>query len=67
MDAPVVPELIQSKMNHQNIIAALDPLLRGNLRETMLQNYRQMHQKLGTSGASERVASVIYNTLSRQK
>jgi lipid-A-disaccharide synthase len=67
MDAPVVPELIQSKMNHQNIIAALDPLLHGNLRETMLQNYRQMHQKLGTIGASERVASVIYNTLSRQK
>ena len=60
MDKLVVTELIQSELNKQNLIKELDKILpNGNNRETMLEDFKLLRQKLGNKGASDNAAEII--------
>ncbi len=64
MDSEVVKELIQFDMNPKMVKSELDKVLfEGNLRTKMLNNYQKLREVLGGTGASERVAKLIYNYL----
>ena len=60
IDAPAVPELIQGQFNDQNLRDHLGQLLSQQGRSAQLKAYDQLLEKLGPLGASERVASLIY-------
>jgi len=60
MDAPVVKELIQQDCNPQSITAELDRIVNNsNYRTTMLNNYDELHKRMGKPGASAKAASLI--------
>lgn len=63
MDKPVVKELIQSDLNEQNLKQELQLILSGDIREKMLKEYHQLIELLGNSGASKKVAQLIYHHL----
>ncbi|MGD0342565.1 MAG: lipid-A-disaccharide synthase, partial [Bacteroidales bacterium] len=64
MNAEVVKELIGYTLNRKNIAEELKSILPGGeKREKMLSDYVLMKQRLGTSGASARVAADIVKTL----
>jgi lipid-A-disaccharide synthase len=63
----VVPELIQSELNQENLIRTLTPILEnGASRQPILDGYHDLKRKLGGSGASARVAAFMIQYL-RQK
>jgi lipid-A-disaccharide synthase len=65
MDAPVVTELIQHGMNEANLRRELEAILPGGeKRPAMLTHYDQLRAKLGTRGASRRIAVEIVELLS---
>ena len=59
MDQEVVTELIQDDCNTKRIKEELQKLLEPTYRETLLQNYDILEQKLGGSGASRKTAKLI--------
>ncbi|MGY5352871.1 lipid-A-disaccharide synthase [Wenyingzhuangia sp. IMCC45533] len=59
MDQEVVKELIQDDLNADNLEKELRLLLNGAGRQTMLENYESLHQKLGGDGASNNLANYI--------
>ncbi|HRW62416.1 MAG TPA: lipid-A-disaccharide synthase, partial [Bacteroidales bacterium] len=64
MDKQVVRELIQFDMNTKIIKKELDKILFEKKHQTkMLTDYAKLREVLGGTGASERVASLIYNYL----
>ncbi len=64
MDAEIVKELIQFEMNPQMIKTELNKILFDiDYRQAMLDNYKKLRIKLGDTGASERVAKLLYNYL----
>ncbi|MES2418490.1 MAG: lipid-A-disaccharide synthase [Bacteroidota bacterium] len=63
MNKAVVAELIQEDCNPVTISLALRSILAGKERETMLQHYEVLSEKMGTAGASERTAKLIVNFL----
>ena len=64
MDNEVVKELLQYDLNEKTIQDELNPLLKGgSKREKMIADYISLKAILGGSGASERVASDIFNSL----
>jgi lipid-A-disaccharide synthase len=60
LDAPAVPELIQSDFNTQSLTDNLDHILSAEGRSQQLKAYDQLFEKLGPNGASQRVAALIY-------
>jgi lipid-A-disaccharide synthase len=57
MDMEVVKELKGYSLNRNNLIAELKPILQGGIsREKMLENYKLLKEKMGSSGASGRIA-----------
>ena len=64
MDKEIVKELIQRELNTSNLTKELTKVLEGDSRKSMLNNYEELHQKLGGIGASERAANLIFNYLS---
>ncbi len=64
MDKEIVKELIQHELNEQNLKFELDKILynKNHLTELSL-NYKLLNQKLGNSGASKRVALLMFNYL----
>lgn len=62
MDREVVKELIQGELNQKNLIRELDLILNDN-RQKVLNDYRQLKEKLGKGGASENVAQSIIKNL----
>jgi len=59
-DRKIVPELVQYAVNAENIAKEAVPILtQPNVRSTMLNDLTQMCQKLGPTGAVERVAREI--------
>jgi lipid-A-disaccharide synthase len=67
MDKEVVKELIQDELNTQNIQEELNKILEGDARGKQLKSYLKLSDKVGKSGASERVANLIYQrTLKNQ-
>ncbi len=63
MDKEVVPELIQTKLNTQNLRLELAKILEGPERLHQLQVYEELAKKLGGPGASEKIASSIVKDL----
>ena len=63
LDKPVVKELIQSELTVSNLKNELKSILAGKKREEMLGNYDELIQLLGNSGASKKVAQLMYNHL----
>jgi len=60
MDAPVVKELIQQDCTAQTIGAELELILNNkNYRETMLNNYDKLDERMGLPGASDKTADLI--------
>lgn len=66
MNAEVVKELIQFEMNAEKLTTELNKLLYDNdYRQEMLNNYEKLREKLGGTGASERVANLLYTYLQK--
>ncbi len=64
MDSEVVKELIQFDMNPEMVRSELDKILfEGEARSKMLNEYKKLRDILGGTGASERVARLMYNYL----
>lgn len=60
----IVPELLQSRANPEELAAALAPLIRGGSeREAMLGELAEVARSLGGPGATSRVFSVIKRVL----
>lgn len=63
LDRPIVKELIQSELTASNLKNELKSILAGKKREEMLGNYDELIQLLGNSGASKKVAQLMYHHL----
>jgi len=63
MDRLVVKELIQEECNPDEITGELKQLLKGPYRDEMLKNYRELSERMGTPGASEKTARLIVKSL----
>ena len=64
MDNEVIKELIQHNLNINNLRTELNKILFDKTyREKMLDNYKILKIKMGKSGASDRVAKLIVNSL----
>ena len=61
LDKPVVKELIQSDLTASNLKTELTKIIAGIAREEMLEEYDGLIKLLGNSGASKKVAELIYN------
>ena len=64
MDKEVVKELIQSDLNTKNLVNQLKLILNPVYTQKLDQNYDELRQKLGGSGASKKVANAMLKTLS---
>ena len=67
MDKEVVTELIQNELTAKNLELALFKILDGPAREAQLKAYDELEKKLGGSGASEKTATLIYNSLQKNR
>lgn len=66
MDKEVVKELIQKDLTEENIAKELEKLLHNGKRQRqILEDYDDLKERLGSSGASERAATVIVNMKSK--
>ena len=64
MDKMVVKELIQSDMNKENISKTLAGILRnGKRQKQMLEDYDELRERLGNSGASEKAADAVLDSM----
>lgn len=63
MDKEVVTELIQGEFNSKRLKTELSAIIEGENREEMLKAYIRLKQNLGGAGASQKTASLIYNSL----
>lgn len=63
MDEEIVTELIQDKLNTDNLKQELSKLLDNQYRKRILLKYDDLESKLGGSGASKKVASLIFNQI----
>lgn len=67
LDREVVTELIQDKLNKDNLILELKKILNPLHRELLLEDYSLLEKNLGGIGASERTAKLILNSLKPNK
>lgn len=67
MQKKVVTELIQNDFNKQNLSEELGKILTEKYRSKMIENYNELDKKLGSGGASEKVAQHIFNKLKMTK
>lgn len=66
MDREVVKELLQADLTVENLVAEMRKILKNpNIREKQLSDYKELREKLGREGASERVAASIISDLGR--
>ena len=60
----IVPELIQNEVNADSIYSECKKILSDSaLYEKIKYRLTQLREKLGTAGASERAAKIIYSML----
>jgi len=65
MDKEVVKELIQNKLNTDNLEIELHKILSGKSREIIQNEYEILEQKLGGKGASEKTANLIISAIKK--
>ncbi|RLD62934.1 MAG: lipid-A-disaccharide synthase [Bacteroidetes bacterium] len=66
MNDEVIKELIQHNLNIKNLKIELDNILFDKeYRQKMLDNYKTLKNKMGKSGASDRVVGLIYKSLQK--
>ena len=63
MNKEAVKELIHSKLNTSNLINELTLITTEETRKIMLNDYEELHKKLGGIGASKRAAELIIGYL----
>lgn len=63
MNEEVVTELIQDKLNYNNLKLEVSKLLNSDNREYLLGKYDELEKKLGGAGASEKTAKLILKEL----
>ena len=63
MDKEVVSELIQNELNPKRLKKELSIILDEYERTKFFMNYYELEKKLGGTGASEKVARLIHNSL----
>jgi len=63
MDKEVVKELIQQDLNAKNLKAELNKILSEPKRSQVLNDYKELREKLGGEGASGRTAELIVTEL----
>jgi len=64
MDREVVKELIQHDCNAGSIKKELNTILEGGVyRERMLKDFEELRTKLGSGGASRKVAQSLLKTI----
>jgi lipid-A-disaccharide synthase len=61
MGQAIVKELIQRDFTMEKVAAALNDVLDGTARRTLLKQYAELRQKLGGAGASARAAAIVYS------
>lgn len=64
MDKEIVKELIQNELNTTTLTNELNKIIISETRKPMLNNYEELHLKLGGIGASKRAAKLIVGYLS---
>lgn len=64
MDREVVRELIQDQLTKENLNRELSLILEGEKRDEMYQDFQELRQKLGGSGASKKAAELILKEIS---
>ena len=67
LDKPVVKELIQSDLTAKNLSHELSKIVSGPSREEMLSEYDGLIKLLGNSGASKKVAELMYAHIHAKK
>lgn len=67
LDKPVVKELIQTDLTSKNLKEELTKIISGPVREEMLNEYDGLIKLLGNSGASKKVAELMYNHIHAKK
>ena len=67
LDKPVVKELIQNDLTPKNLRDELTKILSGPVREDMLKEYDELITLLGNSGASKKVAQLMFRHLHEKK
>jgi lipid-A-disaccharide synthase len=67
MDKPVVKELVQTDLTAKNLKEELSKILSGPVRQEMLKEYDALITLLGNSGASKKVAQLMYQHLHEKK
>jgi len=67
LDKPVVKELIQTDLTSKNLKEELAKIISGPVREEMLKEYDGLIKLLGNSGASKKVAELMYNHIHAKK
>ncbi len=63
MNREVVKELIQNKLNTKNLKSELSKILNEPKRSEILNDYKELRENLGGSGASQRTAELIVRDL----
>ncbi len=66
MDREVVKELIQEDCNQASITKELRAIIAGPERKGMLNDYDQLAELMGETGASKKTAQLIYRFLTQQ-
>lgn len=62
-DREVVPELVADSFSVSNIRSHLDDILEGSRRQQMLQDYQEVHRRLGDSHAPDTAARLMIRLL----
>ena len=59
----IIPELIQHKMNPDNLTKKILPYLdiKSNKRKATIKKYKKLKKKLGSTGVFDRIANIIVN------
>ncbi len=59
----IIPELIQHKMNPDNLTKKILPYLdiKSNKRKATIKKYKKLRKKLGSTGVFDRIANIIVN------
>lgn len=68
MDREIVKELIQSQLNTKNLSRELDGILNNQKKlQQLYSDYKELKEKLGKEGASQRTAELILENISNQE